>query len=159
MVKRIILIREENGIIGKDCTKCKLFLESVKFRPNPKMSCGLDSWCKTCWQSVRRKYNGTIDAAKRREYQYKHAYGITKTDLDTLLEKQENACAICKTKFPGNPRFKVFCVDHNHTTGKVRGLLCRNCNSGLGLFEDSPELIEKAIKYLEKYGHKNNISN
>ncbi|MBA7572888.1 hypothetical protein ES708_14675 [subsurface metagenome] len=63
-----------------------------------------------------------------------------------LWESQDGKCAICGESF-----IKLFntCVDHNHETGEVRGLLCRKCNVAIGFLNDDPELMEKAIKYLE----------
>ncbi len=66
-----------------------------------------------------------------------------------MKEKQESKCAICGIEkcSSGYP----MSVDHNHDTGKVRALLCKKCNSGLGLFDDDPELISKAVSYLESW--------
>lgn len=77
-------------------------------------------------------------------------YGIKPADFWALVEKQDGGCAICDTK-PANPLLLV--VDHNHDTGKVRGLLCGGCNTGLGIFGDSPERLERALGYLEDRGY------
>lgn len=71
-------------------------------------------------------------------------YGITPEEKAVLFEKQGGCCAICL-----EPLVKVT-IDHCHETGKVRGLLCYNCNVGLGLFKDSPERLHTAISYLER---------
>ena len=63
-------------------------------------------------------------------------YGMTNADYDALLLSQDGKCAICKTDTPGKGR-KFFDVDHNHITGKVRGLLCRVCNKYVGAFENA----------------------
>lgn len=73
-------------------------------------------------------------------------YGLTPEDYADLLRKQDFACAICKTTEPGGKG--VFVVDHCHTTNAVRGLLCNRCNLGLGHFQDSPDFLGEAIKYL-----------
>lgn len=70
-------------------------------------------------------------------------YGITEEDYLKMLQEQDNSCAICGTKDWDIPH-----IDHNHATGKVRGLLCRECNLGLGKFGDSVELMLEAISYL-----------
>jgi len=77
----------------------------------------------------------------------KSKYGITRIDYYTLLDSQDNACAICKTKEFGKhgPH-----IDHNHITKKVRGILCHQCNLGLGQFKDNIEKLKLAIEYLEK---------
>jgi hypothetical protein len=71
-------------------------------------------------------------------------YGMKEGDLIKLIEKQKGTCAICKKK----P--KVLVVDHNHKNGKVRGLLCRKCNLGIGHLNDNVAIIKNAIKYLSK---------
>ena len=73
-------------------------------------------------------------------------YGITLEDYEVMLENQNHTCKICGTDAPrGVGAWKV---DHCHTTGNVRGLLCNNCNVGLGLFKDDPAVLASAIKYL-----------
>lgn len=73
-------------------------------------------------------------------------YGITMADFDALLATQNGACAICKGDRSGpGARFHV---DHEHTTGRVRGLLCSRCNTAIGLLRDDPTLAEAAAAYL-----------
>ena len=76
----------------------------------------------------------------------KQKYGITQNDYDKTLSNQNNKCAICERDM--NEYGKIFCVDHNHTTGKVRGLLCDPCNYGLGFYE---KYKDKYIDYLKKH--------
>lgn len=80
-------------------------------------------------------------------------YGIGIEEYQTMYKQQEGKCAICEqhstdvfTK--GSEGFEL-CVDHCHHTGKVRGLLCENCNTGIGKLNDDPEMLRKAITYLE----------
>ena len=77
----------------------------------------------------------------------KRAYGIGYAEYLTMLEVQNGCCAICGTDDFGNR--KAFHVDHCHDTGKVRGLLCGNCNSGIGNLRDDIGLLQRAIAYLE----------
>lgn len=72
-------------------------------------------------------------------------YNITQETFDNMLLTQEGKCAICADTLT-----EKFTVDHNHDTGKVRGLLCYKCNSGIGLLKDSVELLSLAIKYLNE---------
>lgn len=73
-------------------------------------------------------------------------YGVTKEWYSEKLALQENACAICRRKFTASPH-----IDHDHSTGVARGLLCYPCNSGLGQFLDSIESLENAISYLKSF--------
>jgi hypothetical protein len=79
----------------------------------------------------------------------KRRYGITKEQYEELLIKQESRCAICSTDKVGR-NHTSFHVDHNHDTGKVRGLLCDKCNRGLGYFNDNPDNLNKAAEYLNE---------
>jgi hypothetical protein len=79
-------------------------------------------------------------------------YGITPEDYSLLLERQEGKCKICKSSESHRTTAtnQNLFVDHCHTTGKVRGLLCHHCNVGLGHFKDSTELLEQAKEYLNE---------
>ena len=78
-----------------------------------------------------------------RKRHFKQAYGITFEDYERMYFNQEGKCAICH-KFCA-----ILCVDHNHETGEIRGLLCRECNVALGFFEENILVLENAINYLE----------
>lgn len=82
---------------------------------------------------------------KNREYNLKKKYGITLEDYERMLKRFDGGCWICGRK----PKKRRLCVDHNHKTGEVRGLLCYKCNYGLPWFSDSPELLLNASKYLK----------
>ena len=74
-------------------------------------------------------------------------FGITIKDYDKMVKDQDGKCAICGTT-ESRINCDNFAVDHDHETGKIRGLLCHNCNVGLGNFKDSHDLLNKAINYL-----------
>jgi hypothetical protein len=74
-------------------------------------------------------------------------YGITLAEYERLLKKQKGVCAICK-KPEYDARQRRLSVDHDHETGRVRGLLCARCNRALGMFNDNPELLRSAARYL-----------
>lgn len=76
------------------------------------------------------------------------AYGITKEEKEEMVRMQGNRCALCGVKFSDS---KEINVDHCHTNGGIRGILCRHCNVGLGHFKDSPKLLRRAIKYINDY--------
>jgi hypothetical protein len=120
------------SVTTKNCHRCKLNKEASQFVPNKSTKDGLNGWCKVC----------TKDSVLN------HKYSISYPEYVQLLEKQSNKCAICSTTKPlGN--HSVFVVDHCHVTGKVRGLLCNHCNTGLGKLGDTIESIEKALSYLK----------
>jgi hypothetical protein len=89
----------------------------------------------------------------RRKYQLQSQYGLTEEDYQVILTSQEGCCAICGTDTPTG-KWKVFAVDHNHTTDQVRGLLCNECNRGMGLLRDNAELLRKAADYLDHHDKK-----
>ena len=83
-------------------------------------------------------------AARQRKYELKKLYGLTREDYEAMLTEQGGLCLICRK--PMDPP----AVDHDHATGAVRGLLCRSCNSAIGLLGDDPQMLQRAIEYLTK---------
>lgn len=75
-------------------------------------------------------------------------YGLTRLDYELILNKQEERCAICRNVLDNTGYFRDACVDHDHSSGNVRGILCKGCNNGLGAFRDSIPKLEQAISYL-----------
>lgn len=90
----------------------------------------------------KRPYNYEIDKDKKLQ----KSFGISYVEYLTMLEAQGGCCAICGTNSTG--KRKAFAVDHCHDTGKIRGLLCSNCNTGIGNLRDNIGLLERAIEYL-----------
>jgi hypothetical protein len=82
-----------------------------------------------------------------KKYMLKAIYGLSLEDFNSMMEGQGGACAICGTRNWGKTGPSV---DHNHETGAVRGLLCNQCNSGLGMFRDNPGTVKLAVAYLER---------
>jgi hypothetical protein len=126
---------------------------------------GLDKtelMCNTCFQvlpvshfSKRTKttYAGKCkecSAHRNRQKQYARFYGATEQEIEQLKTDQRGRCAICSNLFSDTDKARRMCVDHNHETKKIRGLLCHSCNSGLGLLGDRSELLRFAILYLER---------
>lgn len=91
------------------------------------------------------KENPERALAIARRSRLRRVYGITPEEYDALAAKQKNACAICKQECVTGYRLAV---DHDHETGRVRGLLCMHCNSGIGNLNDSIPLLQAAIRYL-----------
>lgn len=104
-------------------------------------------------QALNRKYksykksNKTRTRRDRRWEHVKRAYNLSPEEYSKLLEQQNSACAICGRVFSDD---LYACVDHDHGDGHIRGVLCRKCNTGLGMFRDNLELLIKAVQYLEK---------
>ena len=90
---------------------------------------------------------------RQRKYQLRDKYGITEEDYDKMFLEQQGKCAICETT-EQTGKWQRFGVDHCHKTGKVRALLCNECNRGMGLLKDNADLLRKAANYLEKYNDK-----
>lgn len=90
---------------------------------------------------------------KRREIAYrsilKRKYGLTVADYEAMLVAQNGCCAICAGNKPYG-RGNRWHVDHDHTSGKVRGLLCSRCNTAIGLLQDSPVVAQAAVEYLSR---------
>jgi hypothetical protein len=97
-------------------------------------------------EQARKNYH-----AKKSEYrnrQLRTCYGIELADYEEMFSSQNGMCAICHSP-PGELPWERLHVDHCHTTGKVRGLLCRKCNTGVGNFADSENLLQQAVEYLK----------
>lgn len=131
---------------GRICDDCGIFYESDFYYKN---SGGvLYPRCKACHNlKTRKSYN----PEKRKRYHLKYLYGITLEEYQDKLEKQGNGCAICGVKIPGG-NGKHFYVDHNHTTGQVRDLLCHNCNFVIGYAKEDIDILQAVIRYLEIWG-------
>jgi hypothetical protein len=136
----------------KQCTKCKEFksineyyFDNSTSKPKPT--------CKICDRKRRQlpevKYR---DSIVRNATRIKRVYNIDTDYYNSLLIAQNYKCAICKKK-EINAKGRLS-IDHCHDTGKIRGLLCRSCNLGIGNLKDNISLLAEAIKYLEKYKEK-----
>ena len=128
----------------KKCSVCKEVKSLDLFHVNNKSPDKRQYYCKACKAD---HYKSDPDCNRRNNY--KKRYGITVDDYNSMLEEQGHRCAICKAESP-DKRCVRFHVDHCHTTGKVRGLLCNNCNIGLGKFQDNPQFLIEAAKYLNE---------
>ena len=78
------------------------------------------------------------------------AYGITKSDYEEMLHEQDSACAVCGKSGGWSANGGRLVVDHDHDTGKVRGLLCPSCNRGIGQFFDSADSMQSAARYIRE---------
>ena len=116
------------------------------------MTLGVASWCKDCQNSYsrqRRKLDPKLENLKVRKRKYKARYGITFETYMDMYEKQLGLCSICQRP-EESKNVKSLAVDHNHTTGKIRGLLCMRCNTAIGYLRDSLGVVERAMEYLRE---------
>lgn len=118
----------------KICVKCGRVRRLEKFSPNIARRNGIASWCKPC----------------RARQQLLRTYGITYEEYDRLREQQRRRCAICESPIAKRGRQRGY-VDHNHQTGRVRGLLCSSCNFAIGHLRDNSALARRAAEYLESH--------
>lgn len=150
----------------KICTKCKKEKELDQFGNNKRHKDKKSCWCKRCTTTGIMKYNkaryhGTdptyrtyciamakekLNPEQRRNNTLKRKFNITARQYDQILQIQNGVCKIC-SKINKNGR--RLAVDHDHKTGKVRGLLCLHCNAILGYSKESIEILYNAIKYLK----------
>src|SRR5258707_5888802 len=118
-------------------------------------------YCRACTSVIRRQHR-KANAEELKAYRWKpeikarhcatqrrttlRNYGLTEADYQVLYDGQQGQCPVCKTEL--KYRAKATNIDHDHRTKRVRGILCTNCNNGLGRFKDDPIRLLAAIKYL-----------
>lgn len=112
----------------KQCTRCREHKPLQAFSKDKYRADGYQYTCRQC----------------KSDLWIERTYGITREVYDSMLATQKGACAICLRGFTGTIH-----VDHCHTGGHVRGLLCPACNKGLGHFEDNTEALQRAVEYLK----------
>lgn len=149
----------------KVCSKCKEELPATAeyFGKHSKSPLGLRCTCKLCTKAqskeyykrksehhkkVQREYRKN-NPHKDRERHTKNSYGIDLLGLQILMNKQKGCCSICKESLVTPETTRNYSVDHDHATGKVRGLLCGKCNSAIGLLKEDINILEAAIVYLK----------
>jgi Recombination endonuclease VII len=136
---------------GRRCSSCRRRKPKDQFPPNAGHYDGLPCYCRECVNRKARESTKkpSVRSYRRRYmkgYDLKKNYGLTMEAFNALVAKQDGKCAIC---FDELKLGTGGCgVDHDHTTGVVRGLLCRLCNVGIGHFRERPDLLTRAIEYL-----------
>ncbi len=150
----------------KRCNRCGEEKSLDSFCKRSTAKDGRNSACRVCAKAIARKWNAELTPYQRRRkqererlwrankatfkerirrYYVKRLYGLDASAYDAMLERQRSVCAICGGVQSSG---RNLAVDHDHGTGAVRGLLCGNCNNGLGRFKDSGPLLVKAAEYL-----------
>lgn len=160
-----------NAVDGlKVCARCRESKAVTDFHVRRQTADGRCLYCKRCKSSIdvekRNKRMAQMTLREiasmkeaQRSVQYRHKYGITVVDYDDMYASRNGICDVCgkpdkATETGDNSRTrspKHLMVDHDHVTGRVRGLIHHTCNIMLGIFQDSPEIIKRAVDYLEHH--------
>ena len=152
---------------NKKCSKCKKVKGVSNFYASSTQPSGLQSNCKDCNRIEAREAYRHGDKNKQkissRRTMLKSKYGISLEQYNEMLQTQNEVCAICglpetviSNKKGGVDSLRV---DHCHSTGQIRGLLCSKCNFGVGNFNDSLYLLSSALNYILKYKQQNDKTN
>jgi len=127
----------------KLCPRCKTYKKFNEYGISNSNTRGINVYCKAC----KREYEKEREKKTGRSYNnlIGKLYGIDIGEYKEMLNRQGGVCAVCSEE----PKQKRLCVDHDHNTGEIRGLLCNSCNYMLGNANDSIEVLRNAIKYLK----------
>ena len=150
------------GEYMKECSTCEIDKELTEFNKRKSSKDGYEGTCKKC-RHIKRLTNPKhkeiqVKATRKFEvkrkgkrwgYNLERNYGLTEDMYYKLLEAQHYTCAICKLHVDKEHHYGKLVVDHCHTTGEVRGLLCNKCNLMLGNSRDDVSILEEGIKYLK----------
>jgi hypothetical protein len=142
------------------CSTCSVILTVENSIPS--VATRGAGYCRSCYNVYRiefRKLDRVSNAPEaQRGYYLSWAYGTTQEDFDSQFEKQKGLCAICKVPMVrGTKRIDRVCQDHDHTTGKLRELLCARCNILLSNCLEDEEILVSAIRYLQKHANGGSI--
>ena len=137
----------------RKCNKCEQIKPLTSFyktgRKNDKDPDARSYECKECAKS-RVSASHKADPDKQRDRHLRRAYGITLAQFNRMVLAQGSKCACCGTDKPGG-KHNQWCVDHDHLTGAVRELLCKDCNIVLGIVQDCPEHLHQMMTYIVKH--------
>lgn len=133
-------------MLTRVCSCCKVEKPHEEFAKDSRKKFGLDYRCKECVRARSKTYDASDAGQKRMRIGRWAQQGINITHEEYVEQytRLEGKCQIC------NKHFKTLCVDHNHDTGKVRGLLCRPCNIAISALMEDKEIMQNAIKYIEE---------
>lgn len=136
------------SVMEKPCTKCRTVKPRADFAKGEGPG-GLHSWCRACSSAHARAHRATGSRFQGERVARWKQQGINATwdDYQALMDAQGGRCAICDRTEEEVGRSHA--LDHNHDTGEPRGILCTTCNSAIGLLWDSPDVLRRALTYLE----------
>lgn len=129
----------------KRCSKCRKLKPARCFYRSDRWKSGLYPQCKLCHNHKVQRRRQDLLAADPEHYAHRHRqrfHGLSRQDYERMVGSQKGRCAVCFRK-------RKLVVDHNHDTGRVRGLLCSPCNSALGMVNDDPVWVRNLSAYLE----------
>jgi Recombination endonuclease VII len=138
----------------KRCGSCFKWKTRSLFGKSKNTKDGLWRYCLQCERLRTARIKRTPQAEKKVKQRRMSKYRLSDEEFDRLKDRQAGLCAICgrpETRDHGPAKFKRLAIDHCHATGKVRGLLCQECNIGLGLFRDDCAIMEAAVAYLRRH--------
>ena len=147
----LIIVEGEVVENTRQCSVCKITKLLSEFARRKNRRSGRFCYCKECANKAKAKWkkdNPEKDIASRRKSMLKKRYGLTLEQYDKMFEEQGCGCAICGEVNKSGYRLAV---DHNHNTGKIRALLCQNCNRKIGEIENDPGLFDKLVIYLHNH--------
>lgn len=136
----------------KICTACDTEKSLDQYNKRAASADGLNGWCRPCVNAKSLAwYRNNRERVKKnhREYMLRSQYGIGEAEFQHLLELQGGKCALCPVVFSLDGARRNLCVDHDHDTGQVRGLLCARCNTSIGQLGDNAEGLRRALAYVE----------
>ena len=137
----------------KKCTKCGILKDLSLFHKRPETKDGRRTDCKECCKKKKQELWASLPLEEKQKrntkLRLKYHYDLTVEEYNEKVKEQHNKCYICGVE--GGYNKKPLYVDHCHQTNKIRKLLCQHCNSGLGMFKDNPELLKKAVNYIEEH--------
>ena len=153
----------------KSCTKCGITKEVKEFPKDKLKKDGHKSACRDCYKVYdQKRYWSDPEGQRKRVQDYresltkeqkyisnrntklKQAYGLTHEQVEEMKRLQDYKCYVCN-KHESEAGSKGLVVDHNHTTGKIRKLLCSPCNTALGLLNEDVGIFTSLIKYVEEH--------
>jgi len=135
----------------QSCVRCGQAKSLADYTPHATSRTGISKKCRSCIAVAATKERPVTRDARYRHDMALKRLGITRQTYDQMHLRQNGVCAICQRPETRVIRGKLatLCVDHDHATGKIRGLLCGRCNAGLGLLGDTIASIETALSYLK----------
>lgn len=145
----------------KRCHRCQVSKPLSAYHKHATRPDGVQSYCKKCISKNRRRHSDPANAEYMRWYFLKVKYGVNREQYEQLFVAQGGRCAICQApaesvRRPGKTVTGLsaygLCIDHDHETGVIRGLLCNQCNRAIGLMGDDARLLEAAWRYVSSSG-------